>query len=104
MDLDEYLSGIANNPRMDAKVRDLAHRTLVQWRDGVIPSQKVLKVLKTANTKPHPCEKMEHDGACAWLRQSGAVYNLSVPPPGQRAICVFPNNPDQCPGYRKPTE
>lgn len=102
--MDEFtqdMLDLTGNQQVTEAVRERAALALRQWRDGIIPSAKTLEFFKEAMAPIPDCSRIEKDGSCMWLRKRGANYGLSVPPKGQRALCVFPTAFSKCPGYRK---
>lgn len=99
----EHVREIAQNVALPEPLRALAVQVVTNWQQGISPSKQQLQKLSaiTALTTVVPCTRMADDGACEFLRRHGKGHGLPVPPIGERALCVFPNAWNKCPGYRR---
>lgn len=100
-DLTTYLTDIAKNENFPQYIRDLALKSLQQWKRNVIPDPNNLKKLSKFIQPLPPCSRPKQDGSCSWLRQYGEGNNLAVPPLGERTYCCFRATQFNCPGYKK---
>lgn len=98
------LQDVLDDPKASDEAKAHAKAMLERWNQGIIPSGGDLKTLAKLTEKDPDCVRMEHDGACGWLRKYGKSYDLSVPPVGQKAMCLFRGCFSQCPGYKKPRD
>lgn len=98
-DLEAYLKRVADDPKSGKPAKALAEELLEQWNLGVIPAPSAINRLRDLEQREVPCQRADHDGSCAWLRQFGAAQGIQVPPVGERAKCCFVGFWGHCPGY-----
>ena len=102
MDLAEWLLEVQAREGLSEPLRQEAARMSDLLQQGVLPSLKAIERLRRTLTPPGPCAKLEHDGACVWLRRNPGEIMLPVAPVGERAMCPFEETKQaDCPGYRR---
>jgi len=98
-----FFESIAKSETAPEDARKLAEELLTGWTLGVIPSRRSVQLLRgMVVAEPRSCQRLEWDGACAWLRSSGSRLGLALPPLGERAMCAFAGSWAKCPGHLEP--
>ncbi len=98
-----FFESVAKNKTAPDDARKLAEELLTKWALGIIPSARSVQLLRDLLPKATTsCRRIEWDGACGWLRTSGARLGLPLPPLGERAMCPFVGSWEKCPGLLPP--
>jgi hypothetical protein len=97
----ETLESFRDDAALPAPIRRQAADMLDRWTAGITPAPSELRRLEQARGRVDSCARMQHDGACGWLRSSGRDHGLRVPPVGERAYCMFVGSFQSCPGFQK---
>ena len=98
MELAHYLEDLVHDTSVHPAMRELAISTLHEWRNGVVPSSRVLRRLSQARKPTLPCIRMGRDQTCGWLRQHGV--GIPLPPVGESAVCPYGSEQRKCAGFR----
>jgi hypothetical protein len=107
-DLEELLSGVALDARIDPRLRTQAAEMLRLWQGGVIPPmRKLQRIRRAVASGPDVCGRLQSDRSCAWLAKNARKVGLKRPQPGQKAFChrkatgIIEDTYQGCPGYRR---
>lgn len=99
-DWGEWFARVSEDQAAPEEARVLATKLYTGWMLGVIPSPSSVRILRELCKVDMGCDRMEWDGACAWLKQWAGKFGYPEAPPGEKAMCQFVNNWVQCPGVR----
>lgn len=78
-------------------------QALDRYAAGIVPSPKMIGEIWKETRPRGPCNRIEGDGCCEWVRRYGAGFQIRIEPVGERARCAFPDKFPDCPGYEELT-
>ena len=103
MEFEDYLLTLSSRTGLKSAERAFVQETITRWKNGITPSANILSRLELLNADKPACARLRRDGSCTWLRMYGGAHGLTLPPVGEKAMCMFAGSFDNCHGYRKPS-